>query len=188
VPLTATNYKVAAAVGHGDQMTSSACCVLDTDNGFNFIRRSCVPVGVQRKAISKGLPTIIAANKSRVQVDVIVRTMVKVGDVAHVETVRAGDGGSAGLPYPCHELDGPALGGDLAAASGGDADCRHLRRDRASRCHNDADTALRTGRGAADGRAVDPGAVRLTRSSDGGKPGAWAKGASGKWIGGVCEF
>jgi hypothetical protein len=87
VLLTASNYKVSASVGSGDQMTSTACCVLDTGSGLNLIQKCCVPAGVQQQTIPKGLPTIVAANKSRVPVDGMVRMVVKIGDVAQVETM-----------------------------------------------------------------------------------------------------
>jgi hypothetical protein len=87
VLLTASNYKVSASVGSGDQMTSTACCVLDTGSGLNLIRKSCVPAGVQQQTIPKGLLTIVAANKSRAPVDGMVRMVVKIGDVAQVETM-----------------------------------------------------------------------------------------------------
>jgi hypothetical protein len=85
--LTTANYKVAQSMCNGDQMTSRACCVLDTGSGLNLIRKSCVPAGAQLQAIPKGFPTIVAANKSRVPVDGMVRTVVNVGDVTQIETM-----------------------------------------------------------------------------------------------------
>jgi hypothetical protein len=90
VLLTVSNDKVSASVGNGDQMTSTACCVLDTGSGLILIRKSCVPAGVQRPVCSgdpEGLPTIVSENKSRVPVDGMVRMVVKIGDVAQVETM-----------------------------------------------------------------------------------------------------
>jgi hypothetical protein len=67
VLLTASNYKVSASVCNGGQMTSTACCVLDTGSGLNHIRKCCVPAGVQQQTIPKGLSTIVSVNKSRVR-------------------------------------------------------------------------------------------------------------------------
>jgi hypothetical protein len=86
VLLAGANYKITAAVGADASSMAVVSTVLDTGSGLDLVHRRVLPDGMQMEPVPEGLPTVLAANKTRLSFAGVVRTAVRVGDMTTQQT------------------------------------------------------------------------------------------------------